>query len=346
MIIDKTSRTELTELGEFGLIDHLTKGITLTHASSLKGVGDDAAVIENGDLLTLVSTDLLVEGVHFDLTYSPLRHLGYKSAVVNFSDIYAMNGTPRQITIGIAVSNRFSVEALEEFYEGVKLACNKYHVDIVGGDTTSSKSGLFISITVIGQGKKGEIVYRNTAQEHDLICVSGDLGSAYAGLLLLEREKAVFLADPNMQPDLEGYDYLVERQLKPEARKDFVELFKEKNILPTAMIDVSDGLASEVMHICKGSGKGCNIYEEKIPIDVSTINLCDNFNIDPTTAAMNGGEDYELLFTVSQKDYNIIKDFLEVSIIGHITDEGSGINLITRSGQSVPIEAQGWDAMR
>jgi thiamine-monophosphate kinase len=346
MIYDKTSRTELTELGEFGLIDHLTSGITLKHPSSIKGVGDDAAVIDNGDKLTLVSTDLLVEGVHFDLTYSPLRHLGYKAAVVNFSDIYAMNGIPCQITIGMAVSNRFSVEALEEFYDGIKLACKKYNVDIVGGDTTSSKSGLFISISVIGQGNKNEIVYRNTSQEHDLICVSGDLGSAYAGLLLLEREKAVFMADPNMQPDLEGYDYLVERQLKPEARKDFIELFKEKNIIPTAMIDVSDGLASEIIHICKSSGKGCAIYEEKIPIDVSTINLCDSFNIDPTTAAMNGGEDYELLFTVSQKDYNTIKEFLEVSIIGHITDEANGMNLVTRSGQSVPITAQGWDALK
>jgi len=346
MNTEKTSRTELTELGEFGLIDHLTSGITLVNSSSLRGVGDDAAVIDNGDFMTLVSTDLLVEGVHFDLTYSPLRHLGYKSAVVNFSDIYAMNGTPRQITIGMAVSNRFSVEALEEFYEGIKLACKKYNVDIVGGDTTSSKSGLFISVSVIGQGVKNNIVFRNTAQEHDLICVSGDLGSAYAGLLLLEREKAVFMADPNMQPDLEGYDYLVERQLKPEARKDFIDLFKEKNILPTSMIDISDGLASEIMHICKDSGRGCNIYEEKIPIDISTINLCDSFNIDPTTAAMNGGEDYELLFTVAQKDYNIIKEFLEVSIIGHITDKSSGINLIIRSGQSVPIDAQGWDALK
>jgi len=346
MIEEKTSRTELSELGEFGLIDHLTSGITTEQTSTIKGIGDDAAVIDNGEFMTLVSTDLLVEGVHFDLTYTPLKHLGYKAAVVNFSDIYAMNGVPAQITIGIAVSNRFSVEALEEFYAGIQLACQKYNVDIVGGDTTSSKSGLFISISVIGKALKDDIVYRNTAQEHDLICVSGDLGSAYAGLLLLEREKAVFMADPNMQPDLEGYDYVIERQLKPEARKDFISLFKEKNILPTSMIDVSDGLASEVIHICKSSAKGCFIYEEKIPIDVSTINLCDFFNIDPTTAAMNGGEDYELLFTVSQKDYNTIKEFLEVSIIGYIAEEAAGINLITRSGQSVPITAQGWDALK
>jgi thiamine-monophosphate kinase len=346
MIEEKTTRTELTELGEFGLIDHLTSGITHQQTSTIKGVGDDAAVIENGAFMTLVSTDLLVEGVHFDLTYSPLKHLGYKAAVVNFSDIYAMNGIPCQITIGMAVSNRFSLEALEEFYTGIKLACKKYNVDIVGGDTTSSKSGLFISVSVIGKALKDEIVYRNTAKEHDLICVSGDLGSAYAGLLLLEREKAVFMADPNMQPDLEGYDYPIERQLKPEARKDFIELFKEKNIIPTAMIDVSDGLASEIMHICKDSRKGCFIYEEKIPIDISTINLCDSFNIDPTTAAMNGGEDYELLFTIAQKDYNIIKEFLEVSIIGHIAEDSAGMNLITRSGQSVPIEAQGWDSLK
>ncbi len=346
MIEEKTTRTELSELGEFGLIDHLTSGITIEQPSTIKGIGDDAAVIENGEFMTLVSTDLLVEGVHFDLTYMPLKHLGYKAAVVNFSDIYAMNGIPCQITVGMALSNRFSVEAIEEFYAGIRLACQKYHVDIVGGDTTSSKSGLFISISVIGKALKNEIVYRNTAQENDLICVSGDLGSAYAGLLLLEREKAVFMADPNMQPDLEGYDYVIERQLKPEARKDFVELFKEKNVIPTAMIDVSDGLASEIIHLCKSSSKGCFIYEEKIPIDVSTINLCDTFNIDPTTAAMNGGEDYELLFTISQKDYDIVKDFLEVSIIGYISEESAGINLVTRSGQMALITAQGWDRLK
>jgi thiamine-monophosphate kinase len=346
MIEEKTTRTELSELGEFGLIDHLTSGIALKHSSSVTGIGDDAAVIDNKDFMTLVSTDLLVEGVHFDLTYSPLKHLGYKAAVVNFSDIYAMNGIPTQLIIGISVSNRFSVEALEEFYEGINVACNKYNVDIVGGDTTSSKSGLFISVTVIGKAMKDKIVYRNTAHEHDLICVSGDLGSAYAGLLLLEREKAVFLADPNMQPDLEGYDYLVERQLKPEARKDFIEMFEEKKVIPTAMIDVSDGLASEIIHVCHNSGKGCFIYEEKIPIDVSTINLCETLNIDPTTAALNGGEDYELLFTISQNDYDIVKEFLEVSIIGHISEEAAGMNLVSRSGQTVPLNAQGWDALK
>ena len=346
MIEPKPTHTSLSELGEFGLIDHLTSGIVIKQKSTIKGVGDDAAVIDNGNSYSLISTDLLVEGVHFDLTYTPLKHLGYKAAVVNFSDIYAMNGTPKQITVGIAVSNRFSVEALEELYSGIYLACEKYNVDLVGGDTTSSKSGLFISITVIGTAEKQDVVYRNTANEHDLICVSGDLGSAYAGLLLLEREKAVFLADPNMQPDLEGYDYPIERQLKPEARKDIIALFNEHHIKPTSMIDISDGLASEIIHICKGSGKGCAIYEEKIPIDISTMNLCDSVNIDPTTAALNGGEDYELLFTISQKDYDIIKGFLEVCVVGHITDESYGINLISRSGQSVPITAQGWDALR
>ena len=346
MIEQKPTHTSLSELGEFGLIDHLTAGIAPQHASSVKGIGDDAAVIDTRDAYTLISTDLLNEGIHFDLAYVPLKHLGYKAAVVNFSDIYAMNGTPKQITVGIAVSNRFSLEALEEFYAGIRLACEKYQGDIVGGDTTSSRAGLFVSITVVGTVEKQDVVYRSTAGEHDLICVSGDLGSAYAGLLLLEREKAVFLADPNMQPDLEGYDYPIERQLKPEARRDIVALFKEHGIKPTAMIDVSDGLASELLHICKSSGVGCAVYEEKIPIDISTITLCDSMNIDPTTAAMNGGEDYELLFTISQRDYEAIRKFQEVSVIGHVMDAGSGVNLISRSGQAIPITAQGWDALR
>lgn len=346
MIEKKLTRTELTELGEFGLINHLTSGIKLKNVSTKKGIGDDAAVIDNGDFLTLVSTDLLVEGVHFDLTYAPLKHLGYKAAVANFSDIYAMNGTPKQLTVGLAVSNRFSVEALEEIYWGINLACEKYNVDLVGGDTTTSRSGLFLALTVIGTAEKHEVVYRNTAGEHDLICVSGDLGSAYAGLLLLEREKVVYNANPDMQPDLDGYDYLLERQLKPEARKDIIRLFKEHKLMPTAMIDISDGLASEILHICKSSEKGCALYEEKIPIDVSTINLCDSFNIDPTTAALNGGEDYELLFTIPQKDYELIKKFTEVSVIGHITEINSGCNLVSRSGQLVPLSAQGWDTFR
>ncbi len=346
MTEQKHKRTELTELGEFGLIDRLAAGIKLKNASSVKGIGDDAAVIDNGDVYTLVSTDLLVEGVHFDLTYTPLKHLGYKSATVNFSDICAMNGIPQQLTVGIAVSNRFSLEAIEEIYSGLRMACDKYNVDLVGGDTTSSSSGLFLCLTVIGTVPKSDVVYRSTANENDLICVSGDLGSAYAGLLLLEREKAVYVANPDMQPDLGGYDYILERQLKPEPRTDIVSLFKEHKLLPTSMIDVSDGLASDILHICTTSEKGCAIYEEKIPIDLSTINLCDSVNIDPTTAALNGGEDYELLFTVSQKDYEILKNFTEVSIIGHITDKNSGTNLVTRSGQLVPLTAQGWNSFR
>jgi len=342
----KEKRTELTELGEFGLIDRLSAGIKLTNKSSVKGIGDDAAVINNGDFYTLVSTDLLVEGVHFDLVYTPLKHLGYKSAVVNFSDICAMNGIPQQLTVGLAVSSRFSVEAIEELYAGIKLACEKYNVDLVGGDTTSSTSGMFLSLTVIGVVSADKVVYRNTANENDLICVSGDLGSAYAGLLLLEREKAGFLANPGMQPDLEGYDYILERQLKPEARKDIVKLFAENDVMPTSMIDISDGLASDILHICHDSGKGCAIYEERIPVDMSTITMCDSVKIDPTTAALNGGEDYELLFTITQKDYEKIKTFAEVSIIGHITDSNAGTNLVTRSGQMVPLTAQGWNHYR
>ncbi|HOY30426.1 MAG TPA: thiamine-phosphate kinase [Bacteroidales bacterium] len=340
------NRTELSDLGEFGLIDHLAADIKLKNKTSVKGIGDDAAVIENGDLYTLVSTDLLVEGVHFDLTYTPLKHLGYKAAVVNFSDICAMNGTPQQLTVGIALSNRFSVEAIEEIYSGIKLACEKYHVDLVGGDTTSSKSGLFLCLTIIGIVPKDTVVYRNTANENDLVCVSGDLGSAYAGLLLLEREKAGFIANPNMQPDLEGFDYILERQLKPEARIDIISLFKEHGLLPTSMIDISDGLASDMLHICESSGKGCTIYEDKIPVDMSTIHLCDSLNIDPTTAALNGGEDYELLFTVAQKDYELLKNFTEVSIIGYMTEKNSGASLVTRSGQLVPLTAQGWNSFR
>ncbi|MEI6122760.1 MAG: thiamine-phosphate kinase [Bacteroidota bacterium] len=346
MIESKPTHTSLSELGEFGLIDYLTKNIELKNKSSIKGIGDDAAVIDIGNNYTLISTDLLVEGIHFDMTYTPLKHLGYKAAVVNFSDIYAMNGTPRQITVGIAVSNRFSLEALEEFYSGIYLACEKYAVDLVGGDTTTSKSGLFISITVVGTVEKSDVVYRNTANEHDLICVSGDLGSAYAGLLLLEREKSVFIADPEMQPDLDGYDYIIERQLKPEARKDIITLFNEHKIKPTSMIDISDGLASEIIHICKNSNTGCAIFEEKIPIDISTINFCDSVNIDPTTAAMNGGEDYELLFTLSQNDFEKVKQLEEVKIIGYITDASNGLNLISRSSQAIPITAQGWDALK
>ena len=339
-------RTELSELGEFGLIDYLTKNIKIVNKSTVKGVGDDAAVLDYPGSKILVSTDLMIEGVHFDLVYTPLKHLGYKAAVSNFSDIAAMNGTPRQITVSIAVSNRFSVEAIDEIYTGIRLACQKYKVDMIGGDTTSSVHGLFISITVIGEADEKDIVYRHTAGLHDLVCVSGDLGGAYMGLLLLEREKQVFKDDPAMQPDLSGNDYILQRQLKPEARTDIVELLKKNGIKPTAMIDISDGLASEILHICHDSKMGCNLYEEKIPVDTLTGMMSAEFNIAPVTAALNGGEDYELLFTVAQSDYEKIKEMEGISIIGHITDASEGVNLILNSGTLVPITAQGWNHMR
>ncbi|NVO21483.1 MAG: thiamine-phosphate kinase [Bacteroidetes bacterium] len=339
-------RTELSELGEFGLIRHLTSDVKITNSSTIKGIGDDASVLDNGELLTLVSTDLLVEGVHFDLSFTPLKHLGYKAAVVNFSDIAAMNGTPKQLFVGLSVSNRFPLEALEELYDGIKLACEKYHVDLAGGDTTSSRSGLFLALTVTGTVEKGKAVYRSTAKENDLICVSGDLGSAYLGLLLLEREKQVFLADPNMQPDLEGNDYILERQLKPEARMDIIEKLGKSAILPTSMIDISDGLASEILHICNDSKLGCRIYEEKIPVDMAAANTAAEFNIQPITAAMNGGEDYELLFTISQSDFEKISTISDISVIGHITDENSGCFLVSNDGVLVEIKAQGFDHMR
>lgn len=341
-----TKRTEISELGEFGLIEHLSEKIKLFNTSSHKGIGDDAAVIDNRNKLTLVSTDLLIEGVHFDLVYTPMKHLGYKAAVVNFSDIYAMNATPKQITVSIAISNRFSLEAIDELYEGIRLACNKYKVDIVGGDTTSSLSGLFISITVIGEAEEGEIVYRNTANENDLICVTGSLGGAYTGLLLLEREKHEFEANPNMQPNLEGCEFVLEKQLKPEARIDIIEALKQAGIKPTAMIDISDGLASEIMHICKQSDKGCRIYDEKLPIEQIVMQKILDFNIDPSTAAFNGGEDYELLFTINIKDFAKIQLIPDIKIIGNITQANEGINIITKRGEMIPITAQGWDALK
>ncbi|MBU1011649.1 MAG: thiamine-phosphate kinase [Bacteroidetes bacterium] len=346
MIDQNTSRTELSELGEFGLIEHLTKNIILKNKSTIKGVGDDAAVIKAGDTHLLISTDLLTEGVHFDLTYSPLKHLGYKAAVVNFSDIAAMNGLPTQITVGISASNRFSVEALEELYSGIYMACEKYGVDLIGGDTTSSAGNLFIAITVIGEVEFEDITYRNTANQNDLICVSGDLGGAYMGLLLLEREKQAFIADPNMQPELEGYDYILERQLKPEARIDIVKSLKALGVKPTSMIDISDGLASEIKHICKNSKLGCQIYEEKIPIDITTISMAEEFKMDPTIAALSGGEDYELLFTIKQADYDKIKSLTDISVIGHMTELNEGEYLISRSGTAIELKAQGWDAMK
>lgn len=346
MFEDRKKRTELAELGEFGLINILTKNIVLRNSSTVKGVGDDAAVINYKGKKTLLSTDLLVEGVHFDLSYYPLKHLGYKAAIVNFSDILAMNAFPKQITVSIALSNRFSLEAVEELYSGILLACNNYKVDLVGGDTTSSNLGLIISISVLGDATTNDIVFRNTAGEGDLLCVSGDLGAAYMGLLLLAREKEVYKSDPTMRPDLDGHDYVLERQLKPEARADIIRLFKDLQIKPTSMIDISDGLASDVLHICTDSKLGCQIYEEKIPIDPATVNTSKDFKISPTIAAMNGGEDYELLFTIKKTDYEKIKNNPALSVIGHMTEESGGVNLISASGAMVPVTAQGWDGLR
>lgn len=342
----KENRTELSELGEFGLIDHLTRDSVPVHASTIRGVGDDAAVIHYGDRLTLVSTDLLVEGVHFDLTYTPLKHLGYKAVAVNISDIAAMNGTARQVLIGLSVSNRFSVEAIEELYHGIKQACKVYRVDLAGGDTTSSVTGMFLGITVIGEVDHEAVVYRHTAGENDLVCVSGDLGGAYMGLLLLEREKAVFRQDPGMQPDLEGNDYVLSRQLKPEPRTDIVRLLRETGVKPTSMIDISDGLGSEALHLCKGSGLGCRIYEDKIPIDPATAGAAAEFNISPVTAALNGGEDYELLFTIKQQDFEKIRMVPGISVIGHMTAPGDGTFLVTGDDRLVEIQAQGWNALK
>ncbi len=342
----KEQRTELSDLGEFGLIDNLTKHIKLKHKSSIKGVGDDAAVIDTQDKLSLMTTDLLIEGVHFDMTYTPLKHLGYKAAIVNFSDIYAMNGQPKQMVIGISASNRYSVEALEEIYSGIYLACDKYDVDVVGGDTTSSPSGLFISITVLGEADKDEVVYRDTAKANDLLCVSGDLGAAYLGLMLLNREKAVFKADPNMQPEFKGFDYVLERQLKPEARKDVIKKLKEIKVKPTAMIDISDGLASEILHICRKSDVGCHVYEDKFPIDVVTVTAAEELTLEPTIAALSGGEDYELLFSIDQSDFDKVKDLDGITVIGHLTDKSEGEYMISQSGAAIELNAQGWDALK
>ena len=347
-MLENSGRTELTALGEFGLINHLTEHVEIYNPdSSLKGIGDDAAVIRyDNSKSTLVSTDMLVEGVHFDLTYAPLKHLGYKAITVNLSDICAMNGTPKQVTVSIAASNRFSVEALEELYAGMLYACKKYKVDLVGGDTTSSTSGLIISVTAIGEAKPEDIVYRNGAKEKDLICVTGDLGGAYMGLQILEREKFVFKDNPQLQPDLEGNDYILERQLKPEARLDIIGLFKNLGIRPSSMIDVSDGLASELMHLCTQSGVGCELYEDKIPLDPQTFDRAREFGLDPTVCALSGGEDYELLFTVPMSDYDKIKNIPDFTIIGHITPKSSGLNLIAKAGTSHPITAQGWNSFK
>ena len=340
-------RTEIATLGEFGLIEHLTEGIEPKNASTVYGVGDDAAVLSYpSDKQVLVTTDILLEGVHFDLTYVPLKHLGYRAAVVNFSDIYAMNGTPRQITVTLGVSKRFSVEDMEQLYAGIRLACEVYGVDVVGGDTTSSLTGLTISITCIGEADADKVVYRNGAKETDLICVSGDLGAAYMGLQLLEREKAVLRGNTDMQPDFSGKEYLLERQLKPEARKDIIQKLAEAGIRPTAMMDISDGLSSELMHICKQSHAGCRIYEEHIPIDYQTAVMAEEFNMNLTTCALNGGEDYELLFTVPIADHERVQDIEGIRLIGHITKPELGCALITRDGQEFELKAQGWNPLK
>jgi thiamine-monophosphate kinase len=347
MIEDKNpQRTSLASLGEFGLVEHLTKDIDIQQPTTLKGIGDDAAVLDFKDKKTVISTDLLIEGVHFDLAYMPLKHLGYKAVVVNVSDICAMNAKPTQITVSIAVSNRFPLEALEELYDGIKLAAKVYDVDIVGGDTTSSQKGMILSITAIGEADENDIVYRVGATATDLLVVTGDVGSAYMGLQVLEREKQVFQVNPDNQPDLDAYTYLIERQLKPEARKDVRELLKALEIKPTAMIDISDGLSSEIMHICKQSGVGCNLYEDKLPLDPQLINVCEEFMIDSTTVAINGGEDYELLFTIRMEDFDKIKGNPNFSVIGHMTQESEGINLITRANTSIPLKARGWNALQ
>lgn len=339
-------RTEIAQYGEFGLIKHLTEKFAITNNSTLKGVGDDAAVLDYKDKQVLVTTDLLLEGVHFDLVYVPLKHLGYKAAVVNFSDIYAMNGQPKQITVSLGISKRFSVEDLEQLYEGIELACKTYGVDLIGGDTSASLTGLTISITCIGEVEKDKIVYRNGAQPNDLICVTGDLGSAYMGLQLLEREKIVFAANSEAQPDFDGKDYILQRQLKPEARKDVIASLSEKGIVPTSMMDISDGLSSELIHICTQSNVGCRVYEDKLPINYQAVVMAEELNMSIVTAALNGGEDYELLFTASIDDYDKILAMEHVGIVGHITKPEFGLNLVGREGEEISLKAQGWNSLR
>ena len=339
-------RTEVSELGEFGLIHHLTKNIELQNASSILGVGDDAAVIDHFGKQTVVTTDLLLEGVHCDLSYTPLKHLGYKSVIANLSDVYAMNATPTQITVSIGISNRMSVEAIEDFYNGVYLACENYGVDLVGGDTASSLRGFVISVTALGEVTPEKIVRRNTAKKGDILCCSGDLGAAYIGLLFLEREKKIFMETPGIQPDLEGEAYVIGRLLKPEARRNIISFFEETNILPTSMMDISDGLSSEILHICEKSGVGCMVYEERIPILEDTRNAAFKFQIDPTACALSGGEDYELLFTIQQGDYEKLKDHPNISVIGHMTEAEKGARILTKGGNTYDLTAQGWNAFK
>ncbi|MBC7426418.1 MAG: thiamine-phosphate kinase [Bacteroidia bacterium] len=344
-MFENKNRTEAGELGEFGLIDHLTKDTILYNKSSLKGIGDDAAIINTGKgKVSVVSTDMLIEGVHFDLSYMPLRHLGYKAVVVNLSDICAMNARPEQILLSIAASNRFSLEAMEELYSGIHLACKHYKVDLVGGDTSTSHKGLMLSLTAIGSADENKISYRNTAGQTDLLCVTGDLGGAYVGYQLLEREKRIFLEKPDFQPDLEGNDYILQRQLKPEARIDVIDMLNTLGIKPSSMIDISDGLASEVHHLCKQSNIGMVVYEDKLPIDSQTFEKAREFNLDPMICALNGGEDYELLFTIAQTDYDKIKGNPDITVIGHCTEPAAGINVVTKAGNTFPLKAQGWQA--
>ena len=338
------NRTEISSLGEFGLIDHLTRNIEIQNASTIVGVGDDAAVIDHFGKQTVITTDLLIEGIHFDLIYTPLQHLGYKSVVVNLSDIYAMNAIPTQITLSIGISNRFSVEALDEFYEGVYAACEKYGIDLIGGDTASSQKGFIISVTAIGEVSPDKFVKRSTAKSGDLLCCTGDLGAAYLGLIILEREKKIFLESPGVKADLEGEKYVIGRLLKPEARKDQVEFFHQENIVPTAMMDISDGLSSEILHLCRQSELGCVLYEEKIPIAEETRNAAFKFELDPTACALSGGEDYELLFTVSQQDYDKLVLNEQISVIGYMTEREKGTKIITKGGNVFDITAQGWNA--
>ena len=337
-------RTALSELGEFGFINRLMEKIKITNKSVIKGIGDDAAVVDFGNKKTVISTDTLTEGVHFDVSYTPLKHLGYKAVVVNLSDIFAMNAQPKAITVALSFSSRYPLEAIDELYEGILLAASIYGVEVIGGDTTTSLSGLIINITAMGVANEEEIVYRNGAQENDLLVVTGDLGSAYVGLQLLEREKQVFKANDKIQPDLEGNDYVLERILKPEARADIIELLAKMEVKPTSMIDISDGLASEIFHICTQSGVGCSVYEDKLPIDPQTVLTAQDFGMSPTIVALNGGEDYELLFTIKQSDFDKIKGNPHMTVIGHMTDKNSGVNLVTRDNTSQPLTAQGWDA--
>jgi thiamine-monophosphate kinase len=345
-MLENKDKLSLASLGEFGLIDRIASSVEIKNESTIKGIGDDGAVIDMGDKAMVVSTDMLVEGIHFDLVYTPLKHLGYKAVAVNLSDIFAMNAMPAQITVSIAVSSKITLDAIEEFYAGVNLACDRYGVDLVGGDTSSSVTGFTISVTAMGTAAREDVVYRSGAAENDLICISGDLGASYLGLQILEREKRVHLENKAIQPDLEGYDYILEKMLKPEPRAEIIEQFKELGLKPTSMIDVSDGLSSDLMHICVQSNAGCRIYENKIPIDPVTINAAEGFNLDPMICALNGGEDYELLFTVSQSDYDKVNEIPGITVIGHITDKGEGINLVTQAGEFIELKAMGWTAFR